>query len=64
MASVRILNPMVYGKIKLLAPIINPDTHRVMYDTNAILSWNDFVKLLSLGIEKIDIEPAQEGVTV
>jgi hypothetical protein len=55
---------MIYGKIKLLAPIINPDTHRVMYDTNAILSWNDFVKLLSLGIEKIDIEPAQEGVTV
>ena len=59
MAKVNILNPMVYGKIKLLAPIIHPDTHVVMHDTNAILSWNDFVKLLSLGIEKIDIEPAQ-----
>jgi len=62
MARVNILNPLVYGKIKLLQPIINPDTHTVMYDTNAILSWNDFVKLLALGIEKIDIEPAPQSI--
>ncbi len=64
MASVRILNPMVYGKIKLLAPIINPDTQSVMHDVGDILGWDDFVNILSLGIEKIDIEPTQEGVTV
>jgi len=35
-----------------------------MHDVGDILGWDDFVNILSLGIEKIDIEPAQEGVTV
>jgi hypothetical protein len=64
MAKVHILNPMVYGKIKLLAPIINPDTQDVLHKAGDVLSWDDFVHMLSLGIEKIDIEVAEEGVTV
>ena len=59
MAQVNILNPLVYGKIKLLKPIIHPDTQAVMHDADSQLSWDDFVGLLALGIEKIDIEPAQ-----
>jgi hypothetical protein len=59
MATVNILNPMVYGKIHLNADIINPDTQDVLHKAGDILSWDDFVQMLALGIEKIDIEVAQ-----
>lgn len=59
MAQVNILNPLVYGKIKLLKPIIHPDTQAVMHDADSELSWDDFVQMLALGIEKIDIQVVQ-----
>lgn len=64
MASVHILNPMIYGKISLNQDIIHPDTQDVLHKAGDVLSWDDFVYMLSLGIEKIDIEVAEEGVTV
>jgi hypothetical protein len=59
MATVNILNPMVYGKIHLNADIINPNTGDALHKAGDILSWDDFVQMLALGIEKIDIEVAQ-----
>jgi hypothetical protein len=50
---------MVYGKIHLNADIINPDTQDVLHKAGDILGWDDFVQMLALGIEKIDIEVAQ-----
>ena len=44
--------------------IIHPDTQDVLHKAGDVLSWDDFVRMLSLGIEKIDIEVAEEGVTV
>jgi hypothetical protein len=59
MATVNILNPMVYGKIHLNADIINPNTGDALHKAGDILTWDDFVQMLALGIEKIDIEVAQ-----
>jgi hypothetical protein len=59
MATVNILNPMVYGKIHLNADIINPNTGDALHKAGDILGWDDFVQMLALGIEKIDIEVAQ-----
>jgi hypothetical protein len=55
---------MVYGKINLNQDVIHPDTQDVLHKAGDVLSWDDFVHMLSLGIEKIDIEVAEEGVTV
>lgn len=64
MAKVHILNPMVYGNINLKQDIIHPDTQDVLHKAGDILGWDDFVRMLSLGIEKIDIDVAEEGVTL
>ena len=64
MAKVHILNPRIYGKISLNQAVIHPDTQDVLHKAGDVLSWDDFVYMLSLGIEKVDIEVAEEGVTV
>jgi hypothetical protein len=59
--SVLIFNPELEDFGTLAKDILHPETHEVWFEAGRVLTWENLVSLVSMGVDMVQVEEDKHG---